>query len=305
MVSGAAMSGAVGSRVRPLLTEVGLLAVLFAFYKWGRTLIEQGPGQAMANAHLLWRFEREWLPSEVGFQHWALGWDHAAFLANLYYVSVHFPATALLLIWLYARHRASYARVRNELVALTAAGLVVHTLFPLAPPRLAGIGAVDTMLTVGPSAYPAAADGIANQYAAMPSLHIGWAILVAVAVVRVSRSRWRWVVALHAPLTVLVVVVTANHYWTDGIVAALLLAGAMALVPLAGRMRQAVGHVADAHELRGPGRPGRGPADREPRAARPVPAARDGHGDRVHDRGGDREGAPGAAAPAGDDLVLA
>ncbi len=120
------------------------------------------------------------------------------------------------------RHRPSYARVRNELVVLTAAGLVVHMLFPLAPPRLAGIGAVDTMLTVGPSAYPAAADGIANKYAAMPSLHIGWALLVAVAVVRVSRSPWRWAVALHAPATVLVVVVTANHYWTDGIVAAAL-----------------------------------------------------------------------------------
>lgn len=305
MVGGAVVGGAVRGRLRPLLTEMGLLAVLFAFYKWGRTLIEQGPGQAMANAHLLWGFEREWLPSEVRFQHWALGWDHAALLANIYYVSVHFPGTALLLIWLYVRHRSSYARVRNELVALTAAGLVVHTMFPLAPPRLAGIGAVDTMLTVGPSAYPAAADGIANQYAAMPSLHIGWAILVAVAVVRVSRSRWRWVVALHAPLTVLVVVVTANHYWTDGIVAALLLAGAMALVSLAGRMRQAVNHAADAHESRGPGRPRGGPADREPRAARPVPPARDGHGDRVHDRGGDREGVPGADAPASDDLVLA
>ncbi|WP_433473127.1 phosphatase PAP2 family protein [Spirillospora sp. CA-142024] len=302
---GAMRGGAVRGGVRPLLTEMGLLAVLFSFYKWGRTLIEHGPGQAMSNAHRLWGFERHWLPSEVGFQHWALGWDHTAFLANVYYVSVHFPGTALLLVWLYVRHRAAYARVRNELVVLTAAGLAVHMLFPLAPPRLAGIGAVDTMLTVGPSAYPAAADGIANQYAAMPSLHIGWAILVAVAVLRVSRSRWRWVVALHAPVTVFVVVVTANHYWTDGIVAALLLAGAMALVSITGRVRQSGGHAADAHEFRGSGRSRGGPAGREPRAARPVPAAGDGHGDRLHDRGGDREGPSGADAPARDDLVLA
>lgn len=295
-----------GVRWRPLVTEVGLLAVLFAFYKWGRTLVEHGPGEAMANAAWLWDFERSWLPNEVDFQQWALGWDHTALLANVYYVGVHFPGTAALLVWLYMRHRSSYARVRNELVALTAAGLVVHTLFPLAPPRLADIGAVDTMLTVGPSAYPAgAAEGIANQYAAMPSLHIGWAILVAVAVVRVSRSRWRWVVALHAPVTVFVVVVTANHYWTDGIVAAALLAGAMALVSLVGRVRQGKGHAADAHEFRGTGRPRGGLADREPRAARPVPAAGDGHGDRLHDRPGDLEGVPGADAPARDDLVLA
>ncbi|SFN50350.1 PAP2 superfamily protein [Actinomadura madurae] len=300
-VAGRVMRG----RTRPLVTEVGLLAVLFAFYKWGRTLVEHGPGQAMSNARRLWGFERTWLPNEVDVQNWALGWDHTAFLANVYYVSVHFPGTALLLVWLYVRHRGAYGRVRNELVVLTAAGLLVHMVFPLAPPRLAGIGAVDTMLTVGPSAYPAAADGIANQYAAMPSLHIGWAILVAVAVLRVSRSRWRWVVALHAPVTVFVVVVTANHYWTDGIVAAVLLAGAMALVSAAGRVRQGGGHVADAHEHRGPGRPGGGPAGGEPRAARPVPAPLDRHRDRLHDHRGDREGVPGADAPARDDLVLA
>ncbi|WP_371948227.1 phosphatase PAP2 family protein [Actinomadura monticuli] len=304
-MASAATLGAMRDRARPLLTEVGLLAVLFAFYKWGRTLIEEGPAEAMSNAARLWAFERSWLPSEVGLQDWALGWEHTAFLSNLYYVTVHFPGTALLLTWLYVRHRGSYARVRTELVLLTAAGLAVHLLFPLAPPRLAGVGAVDTMLTVGPSAYPAAADGIANQYAAMPSLHIGWAILVAVAVVRASRSRWRWVVALHAPVTVFVVVVTANHYWTDGIVAAVLLAGAMALVSVAGRVRQGGVHVADAYERPGTGRP-RGPvAGGELRAARTVPAAGDGHGDRLHARGGDREDACGADAPARDDLVLA
>lgn len=168
-VAGRVMRG----RTRPLVTEVGLLAVLFAFYKWGRTLVEHGPGQAMSNARWLWGFERAWLPNEVDVQNWALGWDHTAFLANVYYVSVHFPGTALLLVWLYVRHRGAYGRVRNELVVLTAAGLLVHMVFPLAPPRLAGIGAVDTMLTVGPSAYPAAADGIANQYAAMPSCTSG------------------------------------------------------------------------------------------------------------------------------------
>ncbi|XRQ13495.1 phosphatase PAP2 family protein [Actinomadura welshii] len=277
-----------GGRMRPLATETGLLVVLFAFYKWGRSLFDHGPGEAMANAARLWEVQRAWLPSEVELQQWALGWEHTAFLANVYYVGMHFPGTALLLVWLYVRHRSSYARVRNELVVLTGAGLVVHVLFPLAPPRLAGIGAVDTMMSVGPSAYPApGADGIANQYAAMPSLHVGWALLVAVAVVRVSRSRWRWVVALHAPVTVFVVVVTANHYWADGLVAAALLAGAVAAVSLAERARR-----------------GESPAAG---AARPVPSG-DGHGDRGRgtrgtgrrERGGDRQDLPGADLPGAD-----
>ncbi|TDC69012.1 inositol phosphorylceramide synthase [Actinomadura sp. GC306] len=275
--------------MRPLATEIGLLAVLFAFYRWGRTLFDHGPAEAMANASLLWGFQDGLLPSEVELQQWALGWDHTAFLANVYYVGMHFPGTTLLLVWLYVRHRSSYNRVRNELVVLTGAGLVVHVLFPLAPPRLAGIGATDTMLTVGPSAYPAATDGLANQYAAMPSLHVGWALLVAVAVVRVSRSRWRWSVAMHAPVTVFVVVVTANHYWTDALVAAVLLAGAMAAVAAAERVRRGV--------------PAR--AARAARATRACPAAGNGHTGRVGGAcagGADRRS---GEAPARDDLVAA
>ncbi|TDE36922.1 phosphatase PAP2 family protein [Actinomadura sp. 6K520] len=281
--------------LRPLATEMGLLAVLFTFYRWGRTLFDHGPAEAMANASRLWGFQGAWLPSEVELQQWALGWEHTAFLANVYYVGMHFPGTALLLVWLYVRHRSSYTRVRNELVVLTGAGLVVHVLFPLAPPRLAGIGATDTMLTVGPSAYPATTDGIANQYAAMPSLHVGWALLVAVAVLRVSRSRWRWVVAAHAPVTVFVVVVTANHYWTDGLVAAVLLAGALTAVAAVERVRRGAAPRA-ARQAR---------ATRPARAARPVPAAGDGPAGHVRGAGGRREDRLDADAPARDDLVAA
>ncbi|MFI0349323.1 phosphatase PAP2 family protein [Actinomadura sp. 9N407] len=223
-------------RVRPLLTEAGLLLALFAVYKFGRQLVDGGVGAAMANAKAVWDTERAMaLPDEIWIQDFVLSWEPAAFLANLYYVGVHFPATALLLVWLWVRHPAAYTRVRNELVVLTAAGMAVHMLYPLAPPRLAGLGMTDTMLSVGPSAYPAAADGFANQYAAMPSLHVGWALLVALAVLRVSPSPWRWVLALHAPVTVLVVVVTANHYWLDGMVAAALLGGTVLVVALARR----------------------------------------------------------------------
>ncbi|MFI6515861.1 phosphatase PAP2 family protein [Spirillospora sp. NPDC050679] len=218
---------------RALLTEAALLLVLFAAYKWGRTLVESGVDAALANASWIWDVERALgMPDEAALQDWALGWGPAAFLANVYYVGVHFPGTALLLVWVFVRHRAAYRRVRNELVLLTAAGMAVHMAFPLAPPRLAGFGMTDTMLTVGPSAYPEAADGIANQYAAMPSLHVGWALLVALAVVRLARGPWRWLLALHAPLTVFVVVITANHYWLDGVVAAGLLAFAVAAAAL-------------------------------------------------------------------------
>ena len=80
------------------------------------------------------------------------------------------------------------------------------------------------MQIFGPSAYnPDSTTGVANQYAAMPSLHIAWAVLVAITVVRVSRSRWRWLAILHPVITIFVVVATGNHYWLDGLVGLALL----------------------------------------------------------------------------------
>jgi hypothetical protein len=99
----------------------------------------------------------------------------------------------------------------------------------MAPPRLVpAFGMVDSGVRLGQSVYPAKPDsGVANQFAAMPSVHVGWALLVAVGVILVTRSRWRWLALIHPVLTAVVVTVTANHYWADGIVAALLVAVAV------------------------------------------------------------------------------
>lgn len=218
--------------LRSFFAEVLLMALLISVYQGVRHLAIGHFSEAAGHAEWVWHLERAiHLPDEAALQHWVLGWHDAARIANIYYVGVHFPGTAVALVWLFVRHRAEYLRARTELVLLTSTGLVVHVLFPLAPPRLVpDLGMVDTMLTVGPSAYSSPKTGFANQYAAMPSLHIGWAILVAIAVVRASNSRWRWLVVLHPVVTTGVVVATANHYWMDGIVAALLLGMSILLV---------------------------------------------------------------------------
>jgi uncharacterized membrane protein len=71
--------------------------------------------------------------------------------------------------------------------------------------------------------YGALGSGITDQLSSMPSVHIGWALIVAAAVVSVSRSRWRWLAVLHPVITLYVVVVTANHYWLDAVAAVVLL----------------------------------------------------------------------------------
>jgi hypothetical protein len=216
----------------PLICEVLLLAGLFAAYLGGRHLANGNTVHAVANASTVWNLERALLlPDESMLQQWTLGWTYTARLVNIYYLGAHFPSIILTLLWLFCRRPSCYARVRAELVLLTGVALAVHVLFPLAPPRLMPeLGMVDTMSAVGPSAYPSGAESVTNQYAAMPSLHVGWAILVAVAVIRSGRGRARLLVLAHPALTVAVVVVTANHYWIDGLIASVLVAAAILTV---------------------------------------------------------------------------
>ncbi|MBO7936601.1 inositol phosphorylceramide synthase [Streptomyces sp. S9] len=216
--------------VRELLFVVGLLLV----YKVGRQLATGHTAEAFANAHRVWDAERTLrLPGEGAVQTALLHSDTLVHLANTCYATVHFPATAAFLIWLYLRRPAHYVWARRVLALVTVAALAGHLIFPLAPPRLlAESGLLDTGQAYGPSVYGAhpATDAMANQFAAMPSLHFGWALMVAAGLIAATRSRWRRLWLLHPLLTLTVIVGTANHYWLDSVVAAALLGIALAVV---------------------------------------------------------------------------
>jgi len=221
-----------GPAVVRALLELVLVAVLFELYRLGRLLARGQETAAFENAVDVHHLERLLhLPSEAVIQSWFP--SDVLHLANIYYVSVHFPAMVAFLVWGYAfRPRAEYRWARNLVITLTATALVVHIVFPLAPPRMfPQWGFVDTMTTIGPSAYDGAGAALANQYAAMPSLHIGWALTLAVVVHRTGPLALRVLTKLHATATVFVVVITANHWWMDGIVVAALLVLAVAVVP--------------------------------------------------------------------------
>ncbi|HEX7354919.1 MAG TPA: phosphatase PAP2 family protein [Mycobacteriales bacterium] len=216
-----------------LALEVALVAVLLVLYREGRSLARHHVTEAQHNAAWLWHVERALhLPNEADLQHWLLTSTTLVHLADRYYVGVHFPLTAAFLVWLWVRHHNRYGRVRTTLAITTGLGLLITVLVPLAPPRLfGGDGLVDTMQVFGPSAYNANATvGLANQYAAMPSLHIAWSVLVAATVVLVSTRVWRWVVLAHPIVTTFVVIATANHYWSDGLVAVVILGVSAAAV---------------------------------------------------------------------------
>ncbi|MFF4272018.1 phosphatase PAP2 family protein [Streptomyces sp. NPDC001536] len=217
----------------PLVRELLLVAGLFLVYKFGRQLATGHTGEAFRNAHRVWDLERAvHLPGEGDVQNLLLHGDSLVHIANTYYATIHFPATAAFLVWLYLRRPAHYVWSRRVLAAVTGAALVVHLVFPLAPPRmLAATGLVDTAREYGPSVYgPPQTDHLSNQFAAMPSLHFGWALMVAIGLIVATRSRWRGLWLLHPLLTLLVIVGTANHYWLDAIVAAAMLGIALAVV---------------------------------------------------------------------------
>ncbi|NUP22707.1 MAG: inositol phosphorylceramide synthase [Streptomyces sp.] len=219
----------------PLVRELLLVAGLFLVYKLGRQLATGHTGEAFRNADRVWDLERAvHLPGEGSVQNALLHSDTLIHIANTYYATVHFPATAAFLVWLYLRRPAHYVWARRVLAAVTAAALVVHLTFPLAPPRmLAAAGLIDTGQLYGPSVYGSPeTDHLSNQFAAMPSLHFGWALMVAIGLIMATRSRWRPLWLLHPLLTLLVIVGTANHYWLDAIVAAAMLGIALAVIRL-------------------------------------------------------------------------
>ncbi|MFC9946600.1 phosphatase PAP2 family protein [Streptomyces pratensis] len=216
----------------PLVRELLLVAGLFLVYKLGRQAANGHVEEAFRNAGHVWSFERAaGLPGEGAVQGVLLHSRTLVEAANTYYATVHFPATLAFLVWLYWRRPRHYVWSRRILAVLTGAALALHLLFPLAPPRmLRAAGLVDTGQVYGPTVYgdTPATDSMANQFAAMPSLHFGWAVVVAVGLIVATRSRWRLLWLLHPLLTLLVVVGTANHYWLDAIVVSALLAVAYA-----------------------------------------------------------------------------
>ncbi|MFE9448381.1 phosphatase PAP2 family protein [Streptomyces sp. NPDC006739] len=217
----------------PLLREFLLVAGLFLVYKLGRQLATGHTAEALRNAGRVWGWERAaHLPGENSVQSALLHGDTLVHLANTYYATVHFPATVAFLVWLYLRRPAHYVWARRVLAVLTAAALVLPFTFPLAPPRmLAATGLVDTARVYGPSVYgPPSSDHLSNQFAAMPSLHFGWALMVAVGLIVATRSRRRWLWLLHPLITLVVIVGTANHYWLDAVVATAMLGVALAVI---------------------------------------------------------------------------
>jgi hypothetical protein len=210
-----------GRALAPFAREAGVIAALYSVWMLAATLAQTHTAGAFTRGRWIYRTEQRWhLPAEQGLQNALLRHPDLARTANLYYATMHFTALFAFLLWVFMRHRDRYRTVRTTVVGFTLLSLLIQFV-PVAPPRLyPGLGFVDVAQRFGESVYSFGLG--ADELSAMPSVHVGWAVLIGVAVVWISRSPWRWIILLHPVLTVLVVTGTANHWWADGIVAAAL-----------------------------------------------------------------------------------
>jgi hypothetical protein len=210
--------------LRPWAKELTLMLLLYGMWQYAGAWSLGRASAAVARGRSIWDAERSLhLPSERSAQNLVLQHHELVHWLNVYYAYVHVPALGACLVWLFVRHRDRYPAVRTVVALVTGASLVIQ-LFPVAPPRLLPhLGITDTAAVIGPSVYSRGATGL-DQLSAMPSLHVGWALIIAGAIVWAARSRWRWLAIAYPILTTFTVVVTGNHYWADGAAAAVLCA---------------------------------------------------------------------------------
>ena len=204
-------------RVRSVSFEVAVVVTGVVTYFGIRGLTSASPEVAVDHAHDIVALERLLgIDHEAWLQDLVVPSDAVSTLFNWVYIWGHWPVIAVTLLWLALRHRTVYLRLRNGMLVSGGLGLLVYTTYPVAPPRLAGLGLVDTVTERSQAYRVLQPPAFVNQYAAMPSLHVGWDLLVGLAIVSAATATWlRWVGRIMPVLMAVATVATANHYLLD------------------------------------------------------------------------------------------
>ncbi|MFI7338362.1 phosphatase PAP2 family protein [Streptomyces sp. NPDC050085] len=209
-------------------TELPLIILVYGAYSAGRLLARGDVAQAVDHGLSILRAEKAvHLNLEHPLNRLFTREPWLGVPADFWYASLHYVVTPAVLIWLFRRRAHLYRAARTWLMTSTMIGLIGFTLLPTCPPRLlsAGHGFVDTMAQYssygwwgGAASAPKGMGGMTNQYAAMPSLHVGWALWCGIMLWRNGRSPWVKAAGVAYPLiTTLVVMGTANHYFFDAL----------------------------------------------------------------------------------------
>ncbi|MBD8871052.1 phosphatase PAP2 family protein [Nocardioides donggukensis] len=219
-------------RIPFLVAQLALLTVAVGVYFGVRNLTAGDAALAERNAGWLVGLERSLgLYLERDVQQWALGLDGPVVaVVNAIYIWGHWPVIAATLTWLAVRHREAFRVHRNALLLSGLVGMVIVAGFPVAPPRLMDLGFVDTVTAHSDAYRVLQPPSFTNQYAAMPSFHVGWDLLMGIALAREASRAWVRAIGRALPVLMLVaVVVSGNHYLLDAVVGDAIVLGSLAI----------------------------------------------------------------------------
>ncbi|MFG2476340.1 phosphatase PAP2 family protein [Streptomyces fagopyri] len=223
-----------GRVLPPWWVELLLVGALYAVYEASRGLQRGWNATADRNGRSIQRWEdavhlAPEQPLNQALHHLPV----LAVMAAYFYATLHYIVTPAVLVWLYRAHPTHYRSARTCLAATTLTALIGYWRFPATPPRLISHGGIHDIVAdveqwgwwSGRTSAPGGLGGLVNEYAAMPSLHVGWALWSGWLLFRHARRRtWRGCGLAYPVLTTLVVVATGNHYLADALVGALLIA---------------------------------------------------------------------------------
>jgi membrane-associated phospholipid phosphatase len=228
-----------------LLRQILLFCGAYWLYRIVRGMTDGRVGEAFDNARELIGIERGMgLFVEPAVHAWASGTGWLIDGASWMYVNSHFAITTVTLAFIYLRRNASFYFIRNMFMVAMGIALVLYAAYPTAPPRfLPEWGFQDSVAKfTGLTAEGSSADALYNPFAAVPSMHVAFALMLALPMASMSRRRWVKALWLAYPaLVTFVVVATANHWWFDAFTGALTAAVAALAALLFARWRPAAG----------------------------------------------------------------
>lgn len=224
-------------------TELPLILLVYACYSAGRLLARGDVTHAVDHGLAILKVEKFLhINAEHPLNRLFTNEAWIGIPADFWYASLHYLVTPVILVWLFRSRTVHYRAARTWLMTSTFIGLIGFTLLPTCPPRLlsASHGFVDTMAQYssygwwgGEASAPRGMGGMTNQYAAMPSLHVGWALWCGVMLWKYGRTRTTKAAAVAYPLiTTIVVMGTANHYFLDAVAGAAVMGVGLLLAPL-------------------------------------------------------------------------
>jgi hypothetical protein len=228
--------------------QLGLFAVVDVLYELTRGLSEGNVVTAIGHARSVVSWEQSLgIFNELDVQQWALQRHWALDVADFTYFHMHFVVTTVFMFWLYLRRNRHYYFIRNAVFAADAIALVGFTLFPTAPPRmLTDLGFTDTLdRYASVSNYSGPIADLANPFAAVPSIHTCYSLIIGLSCFFLVRRRPLRVTWLFYPcLIVFSIIATANHFWLDAILGGLLAAVALSVAWVIERYRPTLPHSA-------------------------------------------------------------